>query len=111
MKSTHTPLWMNGQAVSLAEGISGAKHPRIVPLLTLLATVFARTARVTVAEGMFRWAAPLARGHCSVRAGAECAHVVACHAAKDTECVSRPSTGTVRNQACCLLQTQKRVKI
>ncbi|KAK9844083.1 hypothetical protein WJX81_004209 [Elliptochloris bilobata] len=48
------------QALKLAEGISGAKHPRIAPLLTLLATVFARTARVTVAEGIFRTAAKVA---------------------------------------------------
>lgn len=46
----------HGQAIQLAESISGAKHPRLVPLLTLLGTVFARTARVTVAEGIFRWA-------------------------------------------------------
>ena len=55
----HFPLLWHGQAIQLAESISGAKHPRLVPLLTLLGTVFARTARVTVAEGIFRWAACL----------------------------------------------------
>ena len=58
----------HGQAIQLAESISGAKHPRLVPLLTLLGTVFARTARVTVAEGIFRWALQHVRGHCSFRA-------------------------------------------
>lgn len=59
----------HGQAVQLAESISGAKHPRLVPLLTLLGTVFARTARVTVAEGIFRWALQHVWGLCSICAG------------------------------------------
>jgi hypothetical protein len=42
------------QAVTLADGVSGAGHPRVVPLLSDLGHVFARTARVMYAEGIYR---------------------------------------------------------
>ena len=47
-------MWRGGQALKVAEGVSGTSHPRLAPLLTLAATVFARTARMTVAEGLLR---------------------------------------------------------
>lgn len=48
------------QAVTAADGVSRAGHPRVVPLLSDLGLVFARTARVMFAEGMYRRAPSLA---------------------------------------------------
>lgn len=42
------------QAISDADAITTPKHPRAVPLLQQLGIVFARTSRVTYAEGIFR---------------------------------------------------------
>ncbi|KAK9792244.1 hypothetical protein WJX73_005733 [Symbiochloris irregularis] len=48
-----------GQALTAAEGVSGAKHVRVAPVLLLLAGLYARTKRVTLAEGLYRNAAKL----------------------------------------------------
>ena len=49
------------QALKLAEAVAGSeRHPRLVPLLLLLATAYSRSARVTYAEGLYREAAKLA---------------------------------------------------
>ena len=42
------------QAVTAADQVSRADHPRVVPLLSNLGLVFARTARVMYAEGIYR---------------------------------------------------------
>lgn len=42
------------QAVSEADAVTSPKHPRTVPLLVPLGIVFARTQRITYAEGIFR---------------------------------------------------------
>ena len=42
------------QAVNEADRITSEKHPRAVPLLVQLGHVFARTSRVTIAEGLYR---------------------------------------------------------
>ena len=42
------------QAVSHADAVTSPKHPRAVPLLVPLGIVFARTQRITYAEGIFR---------------------------------------------------------
>ncbi|BDA43398.1 hypothetical protein COCOBI_04-4100 [Coccomyxa sp. Obi] len=47
------------QAVSDADAITTGNHPRAVPLLVPLGIVFARTQRVTYAEGVFRNAAKI----------------------------------------------------
>ena len=44
------------QALERAEGVSGAKHPRIIPTLIHLGEVYAHTQRVTLAEGLYRHA-------------------------------------------------------
>ena len=42
------------QAVTAAEGVSGCKHVRVASVLLLLADLYARTRRVTLAEGLYR---------------------------------------------------------
>ena len=42
------------QAVNEADRVTSEKHPRAVPLLVQLGHVFARTSRVTIAEGLYR---------------------------------------------------------
>jgi hypothetical protein len=42
------------QAVSEADAVTTPNHPRVVPLLVQLGLIFARTSRVTYAEGIFR---------------------------------------------------------
>ncbi len=42
------------QGVTEADNITREKHPRAVPILVQLGHVFARTSRVTLAEGIFR---------------------------------------------------------
>ena len=42
------------QAVTAAEQISGAKHPRVAFVLAMLADMYARSQRITMAEGLFR---------------------------------------------------------
>ena len=46
------------QAVTAAEGVSGEKHVRVAAVLMLLAHLYARTARVTLAEGLYRCSSP-----------------------------------------------------
>ena len=36
--------------------MSGAQHPRVGLILFILADVYARSKRITMAEGLFRWA-------------------------------------------------------
>ncbi|KAK9829059.1 hypothetical protein WJX72_003679 [[Myrmecia] bisecta] len=47
------------QGLTAAEAVGGENHPRLSMVLSLLATVFARTQRVTMAEGLYRNAAKL----------------------------------------------------
>lgn len=49
-------LSISVQALERAEGVSGAKHPRIIPTLIHLGEVYAHTQRVTLAEGLYRQA-------------------------------------------------------
>ena len=42
------------QGVTEADNISRKKHPRAVPILVQLGHLFARTSRVTLAEGIYR---------------------------------------------------------
>ena len=44
------------QAVTEADKVTSEKHPRAAPLLVQLGLVFARTSRVTIAEGLYRYA-------------------------------------------------------
>ena len=46
---------MGVQALSTAEGISGDSHPRVAIVLLVLGNLYARTARVTYAEGLYRY--------------------------------------------------------
>ena len=48
------------QALTAAEAVSGAKHIRVAPVLLLLADLYARTRRVTLAEGLYRFCLQLA---------------------------------------------------
>ena len=50
--------WHALQAVPLAEQVSGPQHPRVGLVLFTLADVYARSQRITMAEGLFR-SAPL----------------------------------------------------
>ena len=50
------------RALATAEGVSGAKHPRVGLVLLALARVFARTRRISFAEGLYTCAA-LYEGH------------------------------------------------
>ena len=42
--------------MTAAEQVSGSKHPRVALVLTVLADLYARTQRITMAEGLFRCA-------------------------------------------------------
>ena len=42
------------QGVTEADNITREKHPRAVPILVQLGHLFARTSRVTLAEGIYR---------------------------------------------------------
>ncbi len=42
------------QALAAAEGISSDSHPRVALVLMLLGFAYSRSARVTLAEGLFR---------------------------------------------------------
>ena len=41
--------------MTAAEQASGVKHPRVALVLTTLADLYARTQRITMAEGLFRY--------------------------------------------------------
>lgn len=43
-------------ALSAAEGVSGEGHPRVALVLLELGRLYARTARVSYAEGLYRCA-------------------------------------------------------
>jgi hypothetical protein len=44
-----------GDALSAAEAVSGEAHPRVACVLLELGRLYARTARVSYAEGLYRW--------------------------------------------------------
>lgn len=52
------------QAVTEADKVTTEKHPRAVPLLVQLGLVFARTSRVTIAEGLYRYVSSRIRTPC-----------------------------------------------
>jgi len=47
------------QALTEADKVTTERHPRAAPLLVQLGLVFARTAKVTIAEGLYRCNHPL----------------------------------------------------
>ena len=55
------PLQVLGDALAAAEGVGGEAHPRVACVLLELGRLYARTARVGLAEGLYRcrWLCPL----------------------------------------------------
>ena len=43
------------EALGAAEAVGGASHPRVGLVLLTLARVYARTRRISFAEGLYRW--------------------------------------------------------
>ena len=48
------PLQVLGDALAAAEGVGGEAHPRVACVLLELGRLYARTARVGLAEGLYR---------------------------------------------------------
>ena len=66
------------QGVTEADNITREKHPRAVPMLVQLGHLFARTSRVTLAEGIYRSGCCSSCVTTAIVAGIEGQHSKAC---------------------------------